>query len=713
MNRKQWLVLVLAGLGLLLGACDESGGDSDVDTDSDTDTDTDTDPKSNFTPHATFDGSPADPLAGSDVVSCRVYLEERCEGGKQQRCEIYDPAAAGFVDDPDPLLKRVYLYDRWFDLYDSPNGSTAERLFNRAMPGDTPEAEWGDMAAFAGYAGNGDSSIWTGAALVSDIFRYVNTGTEADYQRMEDRTRALLRHYEVTGIPGYLARHHYLLLPPGSPNTDRYVVEYGTEDDRNAHANPVVNPGTIEGLPEDYTLGIPDGQGGRVLGKPYWSGRPSIDQSTGPMMGFPLAYDLLRDETLKQKLVQNLTCYLKRLKRMEIINLQENPKVLEEITEYFAGVGVNLDPDDIDLNQLDRVVAYINVGLNRANTDSFDRSCPDTIELEPSRVLDASDPNFMIDMLQLASDMDTDGSKPPNPGQIDHFYIVNVRGGDASHLMHLATIAYYFTGEQQYLDFLFDELIGELQAVEVVHTMIAFRLPDWCFAFFGDHITFGTHWHFITMLPEGKLRDEMIRAMHVELWEKALYNHHNAKFNVMYGSVVPAGHAGYEDPAEVAAIAVRQLQAFGGNDGVLDAPRRRYLRERQDVIDNLPAGITVRCPTEEQRTTCEEGGDLFGIPLEQETISYDCDGRAGECVMADGQCVEGLASEGLPPNLRHYGDFMWQRGPFQIGDDRDTEGRLQSPGRDLTEPYWMARHYGFIAEGAGQVLAWRETGTCP
>ena len=99
--------------------------------------------------------------------------------------------------------------------------------------------------------------------------------------------------------------------------------------------------------------------------------------------------------------------------------------------------------------------------------------------------------------------------------------------------------------------------------------------------------------------------------------------------------------------------------------------------------------------------------------MESEIISYECDGRAGECVMADGKCVEGLASEGLPPNLRHYGDFMWQRSPFQIGDDRDTEGRLQSPGRDLSEPYWMARHYGFITEGAGQVLAWRETGDCP
>jgi hypothetical protein len=34
------------------------------------------------------------------------------------------------------------------------------------------------------------------------------------------------------------------------------------------------------------------------------------------------------------------------------------------------------------------------------------------------------------------------------------------------------------------------------------------------------------------------------------------------------------------------------------------------------------------------------------------------------------------------------------------------------PGADLSEPYWNARRYGFIEEGAGQVLAWEETGSC-
>ena len=128
---------------------------------------------------------------------------------------------------------------------------------------------------------------------------------------------------------------------------------------------------------------------------------------------------------------------------------------------------------------------------------------------------------------------------------------------------------------------------------------------------------------------------------------------------------------------------------------------------------HLPAGITIRCPTEEDRAACEDGITLFGIPMESDVITHACDGRPGECTLSEGVCAEGLASEGLPASLRIYADFMWQRSPFDIGNPHAVDGQVQSPGRDLSEPYWMARHYGFITAGAGQVLAWRDTGACP
>ena len=648
--------------------------------------------------------APKDPLAGGEVVSCPVYQEERCEGGKQLRCEIYDVDTKAFVDQPDPLLKRVFLYDRWYDLFESPADLSAERAFSAPMPGSAPESEWTSLDNFSRWVGCGDAAIWTGAALTADIFRYAQTGTEADYQRMEETVRTLIRNFEVTGIPGYLARYHFLLLPAGGPKADEPILEYDPAS-MGPRDNPIESL-DIEGLPEAYTTGVPDGAGGFVQGTPMWNGHPSIDQYTGPMTSFPLVYNLLKDEELKAKIVHHMTCYLKRLRRLEIINLKYNPDVREELTAYFAGTNPKFDPGDPDLMNISKLVVYYNAGFNSANAAEFDRSCPDTIALEPDRVLDAAGENFMLEMLELA--LDLENTEDPRPGQIDHFYIANVRGGDASHLMHLAAMAYVFTGDEQYRTFLYDELIQNLQTIEVAKTMMAFRLPDWCFKFYGDHITYQTHWQFITMLGDSNLKDAMIQVMEEEAWQKALYNHHSSKFNVMYASTVPDEVSATRDQAIESAV--RQLELFGGNDGVLEAPRRTYSIDRSTVIDT---GIQTRCPTEQERTICEQGGDIFGIPLEQEIISYDCDGRPGECVMQDGMCTQAIAYEGLPPDLRRYGDFMWQRSPFDIGAAYGVEGGRQSPGRDLSEPYWMARHYGYITEGQGQVLAWREVGNCP
>jgi hypothetical protein len=213
------------------------------------------------------------------------------------------------------------------------------------------------------------------------------------------------------------------------------------------------------------------------------------------------------------------------------------------------------------------------------------------------------------------------------------------------------------------------------------------------------------------MLPPGELRDAMVRVTHEELWLKALSDHKSAKFNVMYA----ASGTAEELPARDLALsqALEQLAGFGGPTGFIDAPRRTYDLPRQEVVAAMgPLGIGVRCPTEAERTACEAGITLLGMTLEQRNISYPCDGRPAECVMADGACVPGLADAGLPPQLRPYADFMWQRSPFQIGDPNWVDGQKQSPGLDLSEPYWMARYYGFISEGAGQVLAWRDMGAC-
>ncbi|MCK6546157.1 hypothetical protein L6R52_09835 [Myxococcota bacterium] len=656
-----------------------------------------------FTPKPTVAEVGADPLAGTGVTSCPIYQDEQCVAGRKQRCDIYDAAAKSFVASPDPLLHRVFLYDRWYDKFSSPVGLTGERLFDGPMPGATPESEWSSPARFAGWAGMGDAGIWTGAALVSDTFRYVATRTEADYLRMEEKTRTLVRSFEVTGIPGYLSRFHFLAVPEGTPQNDQLVLEVGRER-RPVHLE--IADLDLPGLPSEYRTGVDDGQGGKVVGTAYWDGDVSIDQYTGPMTAFPIVYNLLKDEALKEKIVHHLTCYLKRLQRIEVRNLKARPELIEELRSLFGGTDLMLDADDPDIAELNEMVWFVHRGINTTNEATFDRSCPAGLPYEAGRVLDARSPTFESELLELATDINRSIRNRPN--QIDHFYIVSLRGGDASHLMHLAAMAYYFTGDEQYRTFLFDELIGKLRTNDVARTMMAFRLPDWCFRFYGDHITYGTHWQFVTMLPDGDLKDEMIRVMHEEAWEKALHDHESAKFNTMYASIVK------DRPERETAIAsvVRQLGLFGGNDGVQDAPRRTHNHTRDEIIAAMPADITVRCPTAAERNACEDGGTIFGFPLESSIISYECDGRAGECVMDDGKCVQGLASSGLPANLRIYADFLWQRSPFQIGEDHGVDGQKQSPGRDLGEPYWLARHYGFIDEGRDQVLAWNDVGAC-
>lgn len=648
-----------------------------------------------------------DPIPATGPKSCPIFQDEQCVGGARQVCDIYDAKAGQFVTNPDPLLKRVFLYDRWFDKYTSPLGLTAERNFDGPMPVDTPESVWGDPAHFDQWHGLGDSAIWTGAALVSDIFRYNATRTEADYKRMEDRTRALMLDFEVTKIPGYLARYHFMQMPADGPQSDQLILHHGDESTLSIDAMPMEDL-DLEGLPPEYKQGVLDVQGNRVQGTPYWEGDVSIDQNTGPMLAFPLVYNLLRDEELKAKIVYHMTCYLKRLQRVEVINLKKNPEVSRELYNYFAGAGLNLDEDDIDLRDLDTLVWYVHPGVNRENVDTFDRTCPDRVATTPTRVIDATSDDFLLDMLTLNTDLSRESR--PRENQIDHFYIVNLRGGDASHVMHLAAMAYYFTGEEHYRDFLFDELIGKLGTLEVADTMMAFRNPDWCFKFYGDHITYGTHWQFTQMLGESVLKDRLIDVMEREIWQKAMFNHHNAKADVMYASSVPASIATAHDAAVASVVA--QMRDFGGLGDVKDAPRRTYDIGRQWVLDRMPDNITVRCPTEKQRSICEDGVTLFGFELDSATIGYACDGRPGECMLDDGRCANGLASEGLPSSLRAYGDFIWQRSPFQIGDPRSVDGQKQSPSRDLTEPYWIARHYGYITEGQGQVLAWREAGSC-
>lgn len=178
----------------------------------------------------------------------------------------------------------------------------------------------------------------------------------------------------------------------------------------------------------------------------------------------------------------------------------------------------------------------------------------------------------------------------------------------------------------------------------------------------------------------------------------------------MIAGTVPDAMA--PNKAALLAEALESLHALGGSGGVLDDPRRSYSIDPQYAIDHLPEGTVVDCPTEAERQLCEQGITLFGITVEQKKITVECTGAPTDCPVEGGLCVRALASYGVPMDLRVHEDFMWQRNPYKLGSAHGMEGAEQSPGLDLIEPYWVARAYGFITEGKGQVLAWRDGGSC-
>jgi hypothetical protein len=554
---------------------------------------------------------------------------------------------------------------------------------------------------------------------VAAILRYSQTGTEADYARMEQQVRDMVTMYDVTGIPGYLCRYHFLLLPEGAPNDPEHILRWENSFTPNHHHRAIPNPGDLPNLPAIYTEGVTGPDGKVWQGKPMWHGRPSIDQNTGPMTSLPMAYALLKDEALKERIVHHLTCYLKRLQRIELVNLQANPELVEGLMAYFSVGELSFDPDDIDLTKIDRIVGYVHRQINTKNEDTFDASCPDTVQMVPWRVIDASSDTFFGDLLAFVADMDTTDERP---NQIDHYYFPSLRGGDAMHLMHLATMAYYFTGDEQYREFLYDELIGELDTVRVAHTAGAFNLPKYCKKYFGDQITFGPWWAFIHLLGDCDLRTEMQKAFHLEMWDKLVKSVGNVDFDIMYAGALPADIA--KDRAQALAYGLDQLAWMGGNGGLpegspddpkwLDEPRRSYTTTPEMILAWTPDGIEAVCPTQHEVDICTAPVKVMGIELGNLTgwESFACTGSEWECATSTGECVEKMASGPLPVHMRNHTDYLWQRNAFELGSAAGFPGQRQFAGSDYSVPYWNSVRYGLTTEGKGQVLAWRDLGAC-
>jgi hypothetical protein len=634
---------------------------------------------------------PVDLLADADVQGCARIDGTACVEGVTRTCTVYDTTDGSWVDEPDPLLERVLTYERWSEDYNAPDGLTSDRDFNQPIPSGTPESVWGDPALFHKYDGFGDSGMWSSVRLHGTMLRYLETGTEADYARFEEQARAVIGLFEVTGIPGHLARSHFLMMDdPAAPNGPEHLMIQDPEWP--SHVDHVVPDPT--GLAQVHT----DAEGTEWTGTRMWHGNPSIDQYTGPITVLPAAHALLRDADLQDAITEHLTCYLKRLRRIEITRVQENPDAIATTLAAFAQGGASEEALAV-FEELDTIVIYGLPQPNSRNAETYDTSCPATLPLEAEVTIDATRSTFVSDLLVLG--LDVASGELERETSLEHIYIPSLRSGDAMHLMNLAVIGAHLTGEQQYTTFMQETLQAEIGTVAVAGTAGAFVMPRWCDGFYGRHITFPPWWAMLNLLDESPLRDEMQTLFVDRLWEGEASDIGNAKFDLFRAGIVGG-------PADDAVTLLREL---GGTGGELLEPRRRYARSWDDTVSRLPDGITPTCPTETERATCEDGFSVLGVAVPGESISEACTGAASECELSTGLCATAMADLPLPAGLRKVDDFVWQRNPFQL-DGHSGDGSSQYPGLDLIESYWLARHYGLVPGDDGQVLAWREGGSC-
>ncbi len=145
----------------------------------------------------------------------------------------------------------------------------------------------------------GDSTIWTGAYIASQVYRYRVTSDTAALDNMEKCLRAFVRLHEMAGSKGFIGR------------------SFGTREEL--------------GNADDIRPGIETGS------DLFFKADTSRDQYTGIFMGCGLAWPLIRDEQLRID--------IRRMIGTAAHNLKDNNLALKVELEGFSPSTFNLNPD--------------------------------------------------------------------------------------------------------------------------------------------------------------------------------------------------------------------------------------------------------------------------------------------------------------------------------------------------------------------------------
>ncbi len=689
---------------------DDDGDDDDDTTDDDT-TDDDTSDDDTGDDDTTDDDTVDDDTADDDtdivvdaisanasslpaqIESCALIDQEQCVGGTLHRCAIYDSLAGEFTDNPPEFLERILYYDRYGDLYQTKDFSQLVYYTKAYIEPGTDEAVWTDPANFDHYRDHGDAAFYMGYHAFAAAHRYAVTGTTADYQRMVRILDEQLGNWRITGVPGYMIRAVSAMLDEGvSVPTGHPEYNLREYKERSNHVlYTVTEPDLLALLPDYYYQGVTIDDVFYDT-TPMIEGGPSLDAYSGAMLGFNFIYDLLKeeDQAYQDEIAEAVTCFIGRLRKLRITNIRES-MVGRLLIDYLLGTGsVHLDPDDINLDDIDTMIGYVAEAIPPGDPGDFIFECRDTLptEVDPKYDFDANDPLFILQFADLAYKLSGLGDYP-----IDFIYLVSHRGGDVAFMMNWMIMAYHVTGDQRYLDFVQNQLVDEIDGLAVLNTSGAFFLPPFCGSWIGGDLVHPILHASLMHLADGALAGEHRRTMKEELKDKLFLTDNNAYFGITYAAAVDETYD--PDLPDYLEWAVAELDGYMLNpDAPLD-PKRNYSTDY--IADPLP-GYEPIGPTQEQIDICEQGLEILGFEI-----------IPGPGIDPD---FEVIAPQALPVGMRVPHEMIWHFSPFNLKRDfGSAEGRRHYFFTDLTAPYWIGRYRGLIDDGGeGMALGWQDTG---
>jgi hypothetical protein len=202
--------------------------------------------------------------------ACTVgFCSDACNLGEvdgTRRCELYELGSGSWlsVTPKASMHDRARAYNQWLRRDNLPYGGVGNAIY-----ADAPT-----YSDIAGYAGHGDSAVWTGTYLAAEALRLKTTGSADARANVSYLVSTLHLWFNINGAPGILVRYAAPSDRPSKP------INY----DLNCADNSVQCGVSFEDETYDY------------------NGSVSRDQYQGVMLGYALAYEALspNDEAVRK-----------------------------------------------------------------------------------------------------------------------------------------------------------------------------------------------------------------------------------------------------------------------------------------------------------------------------------------------------------------------------------------------------------------------------